>query len=135
MAAEKDLNTLITNMEPVLNEGEYVFSSVLSTKNIPREIVICEMKEQEGISIVLSKKDADTIGLNYDMVVSWITLNVHSSLEAIGLTAAFSTALGENKISCNVVAGYYHDHIFVDKKDSTAALRVLRAMTKANKKS
>ena len=127
---ETDLEKLIANMEPVLNEGDYVFVTVSNTKKIPREITICEIKETEGITIVLSKSDADTIGLNYEYIAAWITLNVHSSLTAVGLTAAFSTELGNNGISCNIIAGYYHDHIFVDTKDKEKALKVLLAMSK-----
>lgn len=126
---ETDLEKLIANMEPVLNEGEYVFATTLDTASIPRERTICEIKEKEGVTIILSKSDADALGLAYEYIAAWITLNVHSSLEAVGLTAAFSTALGNHGISCNVVAGYYHDHIFVDKKDQEKALVVLREMS------
>ena len=130
MTGEKNLNELIANMEPVLNKGEYVFATVASTANIPRELVICEMKEAEGITLVLSKENANELGVKYDYVASWITLKIHSSLEAVGLTAAFSKALAENGISCNVIAGFYHDHIFVSIDDGEKALRVLRAMVK-----
>ena len=125
-----NLQKLITNMKPVLNEGEYVFASVSDIALIPRDITICEIKEQEGITVVLSKKDAERLELPFEFVAAWITLDIHSSLEAVGLTAAFSTELGKNNISCNVIAGYYHDHIFVDKKDEDKAMRVLREMSK-----
>jgi len=117
-------------MEPVLNEGDYVFATVLNIETIPRAMTICEVKEKEGTTVVVSKSDADSIGLNYEYIAAWITLNIHSSLDAVGLTAAFSTALGNNGISCNVIAGYYHDHIFVDKKDKEKAVNVLLAMSK-----
>ena len=129
MAGEKALNKLIAGMEPVLNEGDYVFTSVSNIELIPRAITICEIKEQEGVTIVLAKNDAERLGLAFEFVAAWITLNIHSSLEAIGLTAAFSSALGENDISCNVIAGFYHDHIFVDKKDKEKAMDVLRNMS------
>ncbi len=125
-----DLEKLISNMEPVLNEGEYVFATVANTASIPREITICEIKEKEGITVIVSKKDAVQLGLSFEFIASWISLNIHSSLEAVGLTAAFSSELGKNNISCNVVAGYYHDHIFVDTKDKDKAMNVLWNMTK-----
>lgn len=128
MAGEKNIFKLIANMEPVLNEGDYVFASVLDSEAIPREILVCEMREREGTSIVLSQRDADELGLKYDYVASWITLNIHSSLEAVGLTAAFSKVLSDHGIGCNVIAGYYHDHIFVDKKDRQKAVEALQAM-------
>lgn len=129
MSGEKNLQKLIANMEPILNEGEYVFV-VTSSTHIPREITICEMKEKEGTTMILSKEDADNYGLQYDYIASWITLNIHSSLEAVGLTATISTELAKNEISCNVIAGFYHDHIFVDKKDGIKAIGVLTKLTK-----
>lgn len=125
-----DLNELIANMEPVLNDGEYVFATVSDITTVPRAMTICEIKEQEGVTVVLAKEQAEQLGLTYDFIAAWITLTIHSSLAAVGLTAAFSSALGKNNISCNVIAGYYHDHIFVDKKDKDKALRVLWDMTK-----
>lgn len=126
---ETALEKLIANMEPVLNEGEYVFATVSNMESIPRAITICEIKEKEGVTVVVSKQDAEMLGLSFDFIASWITLNIHSSLEAVGLTAAFSSELGKNNISCNVIAGYYHDHIFVDTKDKEKAMKVLRTMS------
>jgi hypothetical protein len=130
MAGETDLEKLIANMEPVLNEGDYVFATVANLDEIPRSVTICEIKEIEGVTIVFSKYDAGRLNISYDYVAAWITLNIHSSLDAVGLTAAFSTALGSNDISCNVVAGYCHDHIFVSKQDKIKAIKVLWNMTK-----
>tara|TARA_B110000285_G_C14866905_1_gene487278 strand:- start:295 stop:699 length:405 start_codon:yes stop_codon:yes gene_type:complete len=124
-----DLSKLIANMEPILNDGEYVFASVSNIELIPRTITICEIKEREGVTVVVSKENAEQLGLVFEFVAAWITLNIHSSLEAVGLTAAFASELEKHNISCNVVAGYYHDHIFVDIKDKDKALKVLWSMT------
>lgn len=127
-----NLQQLIANMEPVLNEGEYVFAIVTSLEGIPRNSPICEIQEKEGTTLILSKVNAEKLGLSFEYIAAWITLNIHSSLEAVGLTAAFATELGNHNISCNVVAGYYHDHIFVDIKNAQKAMEVLWEMTKSD---
>lgn len=128
LQGETDLTKLIQSMNPILNEGEFVFCTLIDWKHIPREITICEFKEKEGLTIVLKKQDADQFKLPYHYIASWITLKIHSSLEAYGLTAAFSTELAKHEISCNVIAGYFHDHIFVDKKNGKRAIKILKAM-------
>ncbi|WP_299778872.1 ACT domain-containing protein [uncultured Formosa sp.] len=125
MAGETNLSELLKGMTPKLNAGDYVFSTIQDLSFIDRNDTICEFKEQEGTTIVIRKEKADQLNLNYDYIASWITLMIHSSLDAVGLTAVFSTTLGKHGMSCNVIAGYYHDHIFVDKKDAEKAMKVL----------
>ncbi|MRI00044.1 ACT domain-containing protein [Kriegella sp. EG-1] len=125
MAGETNILKLIKGMTPVLNPGEYVFSTVKNINEIDRKETLFEFKEKEGTTVVLEKSKAEKLNLEFEYVAAWITLTVHSSLEAVGLTAAFSKTLADCEISCNVIAGYYHDHIFVDKKDSKKALNAL----------
>lgn len=129
MTGESDLSTLIRSMKPVLNDGEYVFISVddasLIPPEIPQETIVGMFTEQEGRTYILPKSIAEGHGFSAEYTAAWITLTVHSSLSAVGLTAVFSTALAREKISCNVVAGYYHDHIFVAYQDAERAIEVL----------
>ena len=128
MKGETNLTKLIQNMNPILNDGDYVFCTILDLSNIRIDLVIGTFREIEGWTIILSKMEADKLNLSYDYIAAWITLEIHSALDAVGLTAAFAGALGKNGISANVVAGYYHDHIFVAKKDKWKALEVLENM-------
>ncbi len=125
MNGEKNLELLLKSMNPSLNLGEFVFCSVKNLTDININEVIMSFKETEGITIIVKKETADKLHLEYSFIASWITLTVHSALDAVGLTAAFSKALTEQNISCNVVAGYFHDHIFIDVKDTEKAIEVL----------
>ena len=130
MSGEKDLVKLIRDLQPKLNTGNYVFVSVSNLDVINRKITLFEFKEAEGVTVVMEQYMADELQLEYHYVASWITLMVNSSLDAVGLTAIFSKALADHQISCNVVAGYYHDHIFVDIKDTNIAMEVLMQLSK-----
>jgi uncharacterized protein len=129
MNGEANLEKLLKTMKPFLNEGEFVFCTVPNTQMISKEALLFTFKEKEGVTVVIEKELADKLQLRYTFIASWITLTVHSSLEAVGLTAAFSTALAKKGISCNVVAAFYHDHIFVNKSDAEKAMEILERFT------
>ena len=129
MPGEINFSKLIRSVKPILNDGEFVFCSFGDVADIDLNEAICIFREKEGVSVILPKKLADERQLQYSFIASWITLMVQSSLEAVGLTAAVSKALADANISCNVVAGYYHDHIFVARKDAERAIRILEAVS------
>ncbi len=115
-------------MTPKLNDGGFVFCTVNDIPVNHIHEIVGLFKEQEGYTIILKKETADILNLRYSYVAAWITLTIHSSLEAVGLTAAFSAALAKHLISCNVVAGFYHDHLFVALDDAQNAINVLQEL-------
>jgi hypothetical protein len=129
VAGEKDLRMLLAGMCPQLNTGEYVFT-VAPDGCIPAGVrPVVTVAEEEGLTLVLPRQDADRTGLAYDYVAGWITLRVHSALESVGLTAAVAEALARVGISCNVVAGFHHDHLFVPHADALRARDTLELLT------
>ncbi len=133
MIGEANLAQLVQGMTPKLNKGTYVFCTLKNTHTFDWDAVICTFKETEGTTVVLAKEKADEYQLHYEYVAAWITLLIHSSLEAVGFTAAVSAALAEHHISCNVVAAYHHDHLFVATKDAEKAVKVLTDLSKKYK--
>lgn len=132
MAGITDLQTLLRSIEPVLKPGEYVFATfkTLGSGTMERLSPISVFHESEGVSLIIGKSVADDCGIGYDSVFRLISLHVHSSLDAVGLTAAFSTALARHGISANVVAAYYHDHIFVPADMAEEALEIIKGLSK-----
>ena len=129
-SGETNLSQILKTLSPELNPGEYIFHSTNDPDQFDQKDIIGLFKEKEGFTVIILKKLADEKKIPYQFIASWITLNVHSSLDAVGLTAAFSDALTKENISANVVAGYYHDHIFVAKKDSNKAMKALGRLSK-----
>lgn len=129
MSSVRDLSLLLEQMKPVLQPGAFVFTTSSEPQPTWAASAVAIVKEPEGITYVLPQALADEEHIAYDFVADWIMLTVHSDLEAVGLTAAVSTALADAGISCNVVAGFYHDHLFVPKDKQSAALKALQQLT------
>ncbi|MFT7471442.1 MAG: hypothetical protein ACI8XU_001338 [Kiritimatiellia bacterium] len=127
MAGEEDLDTLLVLLQPSLLPGDFVFCTAPNLKygDFAELQPVASYQEEEGLTLVLAKQSADIAGLAYDSVFNCITLMVHSSLEAVGLTAAVSGKLAANGISANVIAAYHHDHVFVPKNKAQLALQLL----------
>ena len=114
-------------MSPQLCNGEYVFCSVEGDLSDFQHLhPIATFKEAEGLTLVLDKQAAIQAGIKFESVFRRITLTVHSSLEAVGLTAAIATKLTDKGISANVIAAFYHDHVFVQADKAELALAALQ---------
>ncbi|MFG3040884.1 ACT domain-containing protein [Streptomyces sp. NPDC048330] len=124
MTAERDLTRLLAGMRPELDPGRYVFTTVDGP--VPDGVApVVTVAEPEGLTLVLRQEEADAAGLAYDYVAGRITLRIHSALDAVGLTAAVAGELAAAGMSCNVVAGFHHDHLFVEHAEAERALAVL----------
>lgn len=126
--AISSLSALLSSLEPILHEGVYVYCVVPPDADVSGLSPVATVRESEGLTLVLPEEGALEAGLPILFRAAWITLSVHSDLQAVGLTAAFSSALGQAGISCNVVAGAFHDHLFVPVEQSERALAALRAL-------
>jgi hypothetical protein len=126
MAGERDLIALLGSLRPHCDGLAYVFATVEVVPATLNPIVV--VREAEGITVVVERDAADREGLEHQFVAARITLHVHSALDAVGLTAAVATALAAEGISANVVAGHFHDHVFVPFDRRGEALAVLRGL-------
>ena len=127
MAGITELDKLLTSMSPQLQDGEYVFCTVPGRLSDYVHLnPLAVFAESEGLTLIISPADARKAGFSYEGIFRQITLTVHSSLDAVGLTAAVSTKLADHGLSANVVAAYYHDHIFVRSELAQQALSALK---------
>lgn len=127
MTGETDIENLLTSMSPILMHGEYVFCNFPDAQYGDRSELkpFASCVEPEGLTLIIPRARADANQLSYDSVFRGITLRIHSSLDAVGLTAAVSVKLTEHGISANVIAGYFHDHIFVQSEYAEKAMAAL----------
>ncbi len=127
MDGEKELKTLLLTLTPRLHNDLYVFCQLAEGQygDYTEAEPLASFMESEGLTLVVKKNMADRFGFSYNAVFSYISLNVHSSLEAVGLTAAVSTRLSEHGISANIIAAHTHDHLFVPADRGEEALHLL----------
>jgi hypothetical protein len=128
MVDEKDFRKLMASLSPNLLDGDFVFCTIQEAKygDFAELLPMASFCEYEGLTLLVTKENADKAGFKYKSIFKCITLKVHSSLEAVGLTAAVSSKLAERGISANVIAAYYHDHIFVQAEKADEALSALK---------
>lgn len=124
---QTDLTTLLAELRPEVRAGEFVMVTT-TTHELAAEAMVVE---DEGTTLVVRKTTADAFRLEHSTVFAWITLSVHSSLVAVGLTAAVAGALAARGIPANVLAGYYHDHLLVPQERVDEAMAALADLARA----
>ena len=128
MAGELDLKKLLSSLEAVLVEGVYVFVT-LADDAVPADLSPrMTFQESEGTTLIVLRKEAEAAGLDYEFPSRMITLNIHSSLDAVGFIAHIATRLAEHGMGVNPVAGFYHDHLFVPLGREQDAMRILQGI-------
>lgn len=131
--SQTNLETLLAKLTPSLDHSEMVFCCLRGFPDLSQisSEPFALIKEEEGWTVILERTLADELGWFYEGIFCRITLEVHSSLEAVGLTAVVATELAQYGISANVVAAYFHDHIFVPINQANEALECLLAIQRS----
>ena len=130
MPAERDLDALLATMQPSLVGGRLVFVTGVEDSLAHGSVrPVMTFREREGVTWIVTEAEAAALGLTGSYPCRMITLNVHSSLEAIGFLAAITTALASHGISMNAVSAFYHDHLFVAVDKADEALSILHALS------
>lgn len=126
MSGVVDLGDLCRQMTPRLADGVYVYCT-FSDFRLPGGLEpICTFREAEGLTAIVSRREAEAAALPYVFPCRLITLTVHSSLDAVGFLARITDRLARSGIACNAVAAFHHDHLFVPEARAEETLQLLR---------
>lgn len=126
MSGETKLEILLKSMKPILKEGELVFCTLPQEHLDKLELKpIGWFQEDEGVTVILPRQQADSFGLPYSYIARMITLSIHSSLDAVGFLAAITSKLSQFGISVNPISAYYHDHLFVPSEKAHEVMKLL----------
>ncbi|MFK7745516.1 MAG: ACT domain-containing protein [Roseobacter sp.] len=128
MSGEIDIGQLFSTLTAELVDGIFVFTTVNELPSKQKFSPRMMFQEAEGITLVLLQSDAEELGVDYEFPCRMITLNVHSSLEAVGFISRISAALTQADMGVNPVSGFYHDHLFVPLGRETEALGILASL-------
>ena len=127
MAGETDLKKLLASMTPELLDGIYVFATLASGVAQPKNLEpVMVFREREGTTLIVTEEAAKAAGLTASFRCRMITLNIHSSLEAVGFLAAITARLAAAGMGVNPISAFYHDHLFVPADRAEEAMDLLR---------
>ena len=136
MRGERDLSSLLATMQPSLSDERFVILTGVDDSPAHQSVrPVMIFREREGATWIVTEAQAVQLGREGSYPCRMITLNVHSSLEAIGFLAAITTALAKQGISANAVSAFYHDHLFVPVDKASEALSILRALSEQAQRS
>lgn len=125
---ETDLATMLASLDVERRPGVFTFVAVSDPDATLVASAHATVREGALTTLVLTVDDARGAGLDVVTEMAWLTLTVQSSLDAVGLTAAFSRVLGDAGVACNVLAGYHHDHLLVPADQAEHAMSALRSL-------
>ncbi len=131
MAGITKTDQLLAEMAPKLGVESYIFATFEGAKyaDLASLMPIASFQEEEGLTLVIERSVAENADVPFAATFRKISLQVHSSLDAVGLTAAISRVLAHKGISANIMAAYFHDHIFVPSERAEEALQVLKNLS------
>lgn len=132
MSGETDLGRILATLELNRREGVFVYATIPAGQKVPDLPLAAMVAEMEGTTIVISRDLALGAGVDYEFEAAWLTITMHTSLEAVGVTASISTVLAMKGIPCNIIAGFHHDHLLVPVTrvaDAMAAIELIRDRT------
>lgn len=127
MTGETDVATMLASLQIERREPPVTVVHLQDPVELG-DGVLAVLTEDEGTTAVVSIAEAERRGWPVEFRAAWLTVSVHSSLDAIGLTAALATALTERGIACNVLAGYFHDHLLVPLDRVDEAVECLESL-------
>jgi hypothetical protein len=132
---ERSLAKLLQTLTTTLHDDTFVFATLKTESSLPplSEIRLF-FRELEGITVIVTLKYAKSTGLDYFFPCKMITLNVTSSLEAVGFMAVIASRLATKDMGVNPVSGFYHDHIFVPVGREQDALETLEDLAREKQK-
>ena len=125
---ETNLAALLRGMRPVLRDGIYVFVTLPPGSDRLRIEQLMSFREAEGLTMIVTEEEAQAFGLDPVFRSRMITLDVHSSLEAVGFLAVITSHLAAAGMGCHPVSAFYHDHLFVPVERAEEALEILEAL-------
>jgi hypothetical protein len=122
-----DLERMLAEMRVSIRDDVYCMVSLASPDERLLASAAATVIEDEAVTLVITTEQAEGRGLPYDFAAAWLTLDVHSSLHAVGLTAAVARMLSDQGIPCNVLAGFYHDHLLVPAAEGLRVKAILES--------